>query len=125
MMLLNSLQLNEESFVEDDVISMKVDQKNKYMDIEINGGCLDSGEYLQKTKITISDWYDLKVNILDDEKNKFVLVEASKQYGLDKIIQFHLHENELKLVGFGKNGGWLEWTFIKPEVTIYGEIEQE
>lgn len=118
---------HEESFVDNFIKKAQVNFNEKTILLSIDGGYLDDeeGTYLIKVEINISDWSKIKINSFDYQKKFFKKVKVDTFYQLRSIIEFHKSEAEVKLVGFGLNGGWLEWIFTEPKISIYGEIDRE
>lgn len=116
---------NEESFVEERVTMMEFDLHKVVACIQTNGAALEDGQLLSKVKIIVSNWSDLNVGLFNKNLGVFEAVEPSLEKRLVKIVEFYISEGKLKLVGFGPglNGGWVEWEFMKPKVTIQGDIE--
>ena len=112
--------LNEESFVDERILDSNLDLPSKTLRIEIDGAALNTGNYLSKTILNVSDWYDLKVvKRIDDVTT--ILPSYSEDF-LTSIIEFHYDGTELKLVGLGDHC-WIEWIFLKPKITVCGEID--
>lgn len=121
MKIINEKDLNEETFVDNYVSYKNLDLKNKTCCIELNGGSLNSGEFLSKARIVIEGWEKLEVTEREDDNNIKVLSKYPEF--LKKIYEFHYKNNELKLVDLGY-GYWVDWIFSKPKVTVYGEFEE-
>ncbi len=115
----------DESFVEFNVNDTKLNLSKKDIIICTRGAWLDRGEHnvLRATKIFIKEWYALKVSVMNEGTKVFAPVNNTEEYILRDIIKFYYEQNILRLVGFGINGQWVEWEFIKPKVTIHGDIE--
>lgn len=115
----------DESFVEFIVKDTKFDFSKKDILITTKGAWLDRDErnVLCEAKIFIKEWYAMKVSVMNDDTKVFAAVSNAEEYILRDIIKFYYEENILKLVGFGVNGGWIEWEFVKPEVAIQGDVE--
>lgn len=121
MNIIDTSLINEESFVEECVTHVELNINNKIMTIEIDGGCLETSKYLLKAKIVIEDWYQLDIIERDTNKKLPVDYKNSKKF-ITSVMEFHNNENELRLVDLSANG-WVDWIFIKPKVTVYGEID--
>ncbi len=111
-------KFNEESFVEEQIIDYKIDIKNKKIYMVINGGCLDDGSYLNKTKIYIEDWYDLKINQIGTNEQKELDVNNVKF--ISNILKFQYEKNVLVLYDVG-DYCWITWTFLDAKISVYGE----
>ena len=108
--------LPEESFVENAILHVDLDINNKIMSIETDGADLCEIPLL-KAKIVIEDWHQF--DIIERHSNKKILDYTT--YPLEKIYEFHYDGNTLRLVDAWD--GWVDWIFIKPKVTVYGEID--
>ncbi len=115
----------DESFVEFNVNDTKLNLSKKDIIISTRGAWLDRDEHnvLRAAKIFIKEWYALKVSVMNEDTKVFTPVNNSEEYILRDIIKFYYEQNILRLIGFGINGEWVEWEFIKPKVTIQGDIE--
>jgi hypothetical protein len=115
----------DESFVDFIVKDTKVNLARKDIVITTMGAWLDRNEnnVLSETKIFIKGWYALHVSVMNEDTKVFTRVNNIEEYILSDIIKFYHEQNILRFIGFGANGGWVEWEFIKPEVIIQGCIE--
>lgn len=112
--------LYEESFIENRILQVNLDINNKIMSIETDGAYLKDG-FLLKAKIVIEDWYQLDIIERDTNKKLPIDYKSSKKF-ITSVMEFHNNKNELRLVDLSANG-WVDWIFIKPKVTVYGEID--
>jgi hypothetical protein len=78
---------------------------------------------LREAKIFIKEWYVMKVSVMNEDTKVYETVNNAEEYILRDIIKFYYEQNILRLIGFGINGGWIEWEFVKPKVTIQGNVE--
>jgi hypothetical protein len=111
--------LPEESFVENAVLRVDLDINNKLMSIETDGADLCEIPLL-KAKIVIEDWCQFDVIERDTNKKLNIDPKKPKEF-LSNIYEFHYDGNTLRLVDVWD--GWVDWIFIKPKVTVYGEID--
>ena len=109
---------NEESFVDEEILHVDLDMEKKSISLEMDGGVLNTGDFLEKTKIIIENWDRLEVM----ERKDFEYMKKIKipDEFLSSIIEFHYSEDRLKLIGLGYDC-WVEWVFSRPEVNIYVE----
>lgn len=114
----------DESFVEFIVKDTKINFFNKDIIITTRGAWLDRDEdnVLSEAKIFIKEWYALKVSVMDEGTKVFIEVNNVEKYILQDIIKFYYEQNILRLIGFGINGAWVQWEFVKPNLTIQGNI---
>lgn len=115
----------DESFVEFTVKDMELNLFKKEIIIRTRGAWLDRHEQnvLREAKIFIKEWGAIKVSVTEDETKVFVPVNNIEEYILSDIIKFYYEQNILRLIGFGINGGWIEWKFVTPKISIEGNIE--
>ncbi len=115
----------DESFVEFNINDTKLNLLKKDIIISTRGAWLDRDEHnvLRAAKIFIKEWYSIKVSVMNENTKVFATVCDPVEYLLRDIIKFHYEQNILSLIGFGINGEWVEWEFIKPKVIIQGDIE--
>jgi hypothetical protein len=115
----------DESFVEFTVKDTKLNLSRKDIIISTRGAWLDRDEHnmLREAKIFIKEWYVMKVSVMNEDTKVYETVNNAEEYILRDIIKFYYEQNILRLIGFGINGGWIEWEFVKPKVTIQGNVE--
>jgi len=114
--------INEESFVENSITKHSINLDQKEFIIETNGGQLNSGEFLNKSKIIINDWSKLEIFQRVGNEVKLLLNLPAKF--LTSIIEFHCSNNELRLTGLGYDC-WIDWVFTNPKIEIYGEYDDD
>lgn len=118
MKSINIDNINEESFVEYQILACEIDIKNKKIHILVNGGVLNDGTYLNKVNIFIEDWLDLGVNQIEKDKQKEL--DANEVTFISNIVKLEYEKNKFVLYDIGDHS-WIVWTFIKAKIIISGE----
>lgn len=122
MQKINLNLIDEESFVEERITYKQIDLDNKKIRIITDGGMLNNDDYLEKVEINIENWHQLNVSQKDNDT--IVILNSREVEFINSILKFVHMDKKLILSDVGHEC-WIEWEFLSPTITIYGEPQKK
>lgn len=122
--------IDSQSFVDAIIDKMDFDLNSKNIEIHFIDGYYISNKQkvlpLKRTIFKIQSWESVKHLAEDVEMSEYKKENPEPSLVFSTLCEI-INDDTLSLRGFskGENGCWIEWIFNKPEVTIYGEMEED
>lgn len=121
MFKLNFDEIKHISFPDFKVISIRIDIKNKVLNLSVEGIWIENksgiGKELGSNVFNFIAWKEFQIRKNSENLTEWVNVSTENFEGLKDICEFQLLGEEIYLKGFGNQSGlWVEYKIVSPLV---------